>query len=266
MDQHIFAHPVTDCCIEVQSFSYVLTCRTLKISFDNVEYICKSCLNTLKKGLLPTIAVAIGLQLDEIPQQLQDLNTLETVFISRRIPFMKLLALPRGRQRSILSVLPRMPSSDSFVTVKLKRKLQYREHVFVQNIRPKKIEDALHNLKYNLQNPLYSDVILNDNWRNDSDEDNQNLWNSLTGSTPDIDEDLTLEDDDNESNEGAEDDERSRSSGIPFDTCIQPKDITADNNLLLNYAPGENKKPRSFHSDEKAEELSFPHLFPTGKF
>ena len=123
----------------------VTRCRTKKKSFDDNEYICKTCSNALKKGEMPNLAVANGLDLDEIPQQLLDLNTLEMVLISRRIPFMKLLALPRGKQRSIhgcvvnipvepeetLAVLPRMPSPDAFVTVKLKRKLQYRGHVFV---------------------------------------------------------------------------------------------------------------------------------------
>ena len=122
---------------------------------------------------MPNLAVANGLDLDEIPLQLQDLNTLEIVLISRRIPFMKLLALPRGKQRTIhgsvvnipvepeetLAVLPRVPSPHAFVTVKLKRKLQYRGHVFEQNVRPTKIEEALHILKNNLRNPLYSDVI-----------------------------------------------------------------------------------------------------------
>lgn len=63
-----------------------------------------------------------------------------------------------------------------------------------------------------------------------------------------------------------EEDERSRLSGIPFDSCIQPKDITTDKNVTLNIAPGENKRPKSFYEDEKSEELSFPHLFPSGKF
>ena len=53
-----------------------------------------------------------------------------------------------------MSVLPRHPSAYAFITVKLKRKLQYRGHV-----RPQKIEDALHCLKYDLKNTFYDDVM-----------------------------------------------------------------------------------------------------------
>ena len=40
----------------------------------------------------------MGLALDRMPN---DLNTLELCMISLRIPFMKLVALPSGKQRSI---------------------------------------------------------------------------------------------------------------------------------------------------------------------
>lgn len=61
-------------------------------------------------------------------------------------------------------------------------------------------------------------------------------------------------------------DERSRLSGLPFSPCLQPKDISADTDVILSIAPGEGKRPKSFEHDEKSEELSFPHLFPSGTF
>lgn len=80
--------------------------------------------------------MANNLQLDEIPEELTDLSTYENSLISRRVPFM-ILALPRGKQRAIhgcvikvpvnpeetCSILPRLPSSSSVITVK--RKLCY---------------------------------------------------------------------------------------------------------------------------------------------
>ena len=122
-----------------------------------MNIICSICKNALLKGKIANISIANGLDLDELPHELEDLNNLEAVFISRRIPFMKLVGLPRGKQKSVhgcvvnvpiepeetLSVLPRVPCSDSLITVKLKRKIKYRGHVFMQNIRPKKIENAL---------------------------------------------------------------------------------------------------------------------------
>lgn len=107
-----------------------------------------------------------NLQLEKNPQELKDLNSLEVAFISRRLPFMKLLALRRGKQKCVhgcvvnipvepedsVSILPRVASSASIVLVKLKRKLQYRGHVFLQNIKTQKILDALNTLQ--LINPL----------------------------------------------------------------------------------------------------------------
>lgn len=95
------------------------------LSIDINEYTCKTCNWSLKRTHLPAQAVANNIQLDEMPAVLRDLSTLETSPISKRIPFMKVLALPRGKQRAIhgciinvpvnpeetCSILPRLPSS-----------------------------------------------------------------------------------------------------------------------------------------------------------
>ena len=73
------------------------------MSPDNIEYICITCYNNLhgKKPKLPAQAVTNGLQLTEMPVQLQDLNYLECCFISLCIAFMKLIALSKGKQSCI---------------------------------------------------------------------------------------------------------------------------------------------------------------------
>ena len=48
-----------------------------------------------------TQAKANGLQLPAIPPELADLNALELRLISLCLPFMKMVALPSGKQRSI---------------------------------------------------------------------------------------------------------------------------------------------------------------------
>ena len=282
-------------------------CITDITTFDEVKYICSACKVSLKKNQIPLLSVGNNLWLHEIPAVLKDLNALEVTFIARRIPFMKLLALPRGKQRSVhgcvvnipvepeqsVSILPRVPSSSSMITVKLKRKLQYRGHVFSQNIRPHKIIEALHYLKFVLKNPLYDDVVINQNWEVECQSENPDDWNCLTAkiapsendpaapttatsvqvSTDDSDpaapttvssaQDSTDEEGDDPV---ATEDERSRLSGIQFSTCIQPKDLSSDANLVLTIAPGEGKHPKAFYEDTYSEELSFPHLFPDGKF
>lgn len=134
---------------------------------------------------MPVQAVTNSLSLDDIPETLKDLSTLESTLISKRIPFMKILALPRGKQKAVhgcvvnvpvnpeetCSILPRLPSS----SFKLKRKIEYRGHVIVQSIRPLKIMESLQHLKNEQKNPHYQDIIIN-NWPEDSSEDNPQLW------------------------------------------------------------------------------------------
>lgn len=51
-------------------------------SHDGLQYICSCCKSSFLKGTIPNISVANGLELDEIPNELKDLNSLEAVFIS----------------------------------------------------------------------------------------------------------------------------------------------------------------------------------------
>ena len=85
------------------------------------EYVCKTCDRALKRGVMPLQAKANGLKLSEMPPELADLNALELRLICLRLPFMKMVALPSGKQRSIhgpavnvpatvCNILPRLPS------------------------------------------------------------------------------------------------------------------------------------------------------------
>ena len=73
---------------------------------------------------MPFQAKVNGLQLYQVPPELSGLNALELRLICLRVPFMKMVALPSGKQRSIhgpavnvpskidniCNVLPRLPS------------------------------------------------------------------------------------------------------------------------------------------------------------
>ena len=74
------------------------------MSPDNIEYICITCYNNLhgKKPKLHAQAVANGLQLTEMSDQLQDFNDLECHFISLCIPFMKLIALLKASSLALM--------------------------------------------------------------------------------------------------------------------------------------------------------------------
>ena len=109
------------------------------ISNDGNEWVCKTCDRALKHGGMPVQAKANGLQLYDIPPEL---SALELRLISLHVLFMKMLALPCGKQRSIhgpavnvpskvntiCDVLPRLPSQSKLVPLKLKRKVAYRGH------------------------------------------------------------------------------------------------------------------------------------------
>ena len=80
---------------------------------------------------------------------------------------MKMVALPRGKQRAIhgpavnvptslaplCTLLPRLPSQVQLVPLKLKRRLSYRGHYMYDYVRPAKVLVALQWLISN--NPLY---------------------------------------------------------------------------------------------------------------
>ena len=135
------------------------------VSACDKQWICMTCHNALKRGLLPAQAKANNLDLDDVPVELSDLNPLEIRLISLRIPFMKMVALPCGKQRaihgpavnvrtdltSVCTLLPRLPSQMQMVPMKLKRKLCYKGHYMYQYIRPAKVLASLRWLKLNCE-------------------------------------------------------------------------------------------------------------------
>ena len=140
------------------------------------EWVCLTCNRALKRGVMPLQAKANGLQLPDIPPELAGLNALELRLICLRLPFMKMVALPSGKQRSIhgpavnvpskvdtvCNILPRLPSQSELVPLKLKRKLAYKGHYLYDYVTPQKLLDALSFLKAN--NPLYADIDVNQEW------------------------------------------------------------------------------------------------------
>ena len=80
-------------------------------------------------------AKANKLNLEDIPTELSDLNPLEERLICLRIPLMKMVALPSGKQHAIhgpavnvptdltpvCTLLPRLTSQAQMVPMKLKR-------------------------------------------------------------------------------------------------------------------------------------------------
>jgi len=66
----------------------------LVISSDGKYYICKTCDKKLLKVEIPCQSVKNQLELDDLPDYLQNINKLERAVISQRILFSKVKIMP----------------------------------------------------------------------------------------------------------------------------------------------------------------------------
>ena len=142
----------------------------IQSSFDGREYICKTCHSNAVKGRLPCQAIVNNLYVDDVPTDLENLQKLEQIIIAQRIVFEKVIVMPKGQQRRIkgaicnvpiecdqtCNILPRPPERSGIILLKLKRKLQFRGHVYFEAVRPEFVVTALNWLKAN--NPLHKNI------------------------------------------------------------------------------------------------------------
>ena len=155
---------------------------TLYASFNGKYWICLTCDRTLSKGSMPIQSIANNLSLASVPPELACLNKLETRLLCLRVAFMKMVALPSGKQRcihgpavnvpirldSVVQTLPRLPDQSQLVPLKFKRKLEYKGHYMYEYITPEKIFSALDWLKAN--HPNYASIKINSDWSKHSEE------------------------------------------------------------------------------------------------
>lgn len=212
---------------------------------------------------MPAESIVNNLHLHPIPPELSCLNNLEHL-ISLHIPFMKMLALPKGAQNGVhgpvtcvpsnivgTHVLPRTDADESLLRVKLKRKLTYKGHYEYQYVNTDNIKKALQYLKRT--NPYYAEIDFNNNWLNDFEEINDEHLNA-DAETEACAEQETLHD--------------HQSHGMFMDTCLQPLDVGQDIldhfDNILNVAPAEGNNPVQVLCDKTNEAKNFPALFPKG--
>ena len=189
---------------QVLSGAYVYICS------DGKKWMCLTCDRALSRDKIPVQSKANGLCLDIVPPEL---SILELRLISLRVPFMKMVALPSGKQKCILgpavnvpsnlksiytilprlpsqtelksiyTILPRLPSQTELIPLNLKRKLSYdvrtfnSGHYMYNYIRPEHIFNALRWLKVN--NTIYSDIQVNDNWLTETLDNDSDLVDCL---------------------------------------------------------------------------------------
>ena len=129
----------------------------LYASFNGAYWMCTTCDSALSRGNMPVQSIANNLTLSSIPPELACLNRLETRLLCLRVAFMKMVALPSGKQRcihgpavnvpakldSVVTTLPRLTDQSQLIPLKFKRKLAYKGHYMYDFVTPEKIFDAL---------------------------------------------------------------------------------------------------------------------------
>ena len=237
-------------------------------------WICFSCHYKINRGQMPPECWSNNLTVQAIPPELACLNSLEQHLIALHIPFMKMLALPKGGQNGVhgpvtcvpanivetSNVLPRSNMEGSLLAVKLKRKLTYKGHYEYQFVDTLHIKQALQYLKQT--NSYYADIEFNEAWINDFCREQEA---EVPGNDNPADSDKT--------DAGAAEDELlhdRQQHGMFQDTCLMPVDIGQEVldqyfDDILNVAPAEGNNPVKLLSDITNEAKCFPVLFPQGK-
>ncbi|XP_063411255.1 uncharacterized protein LOC134694188 [Mytilus trossulus] len=251
-------------------------------------WICYTCHRKILKGKIPAESFANNLALEDIPLELNRLNQLEQHLISLNIPFMKIVALPKGGQKAVhgpcvcvpsdiskvTTTLPRSEDDNCLVKVKLKRKLQYKGYEEYQFVDTKHLEEALSFLKE--KNDWYSNVEIDGEWLNPiptseikcGADKKDNESNTRTDRViKDNLEDKTGKKEQEDAVDSYLDDSL---QGVQFDTCLQPADIAQEALDLLfdqefNISPAEGNNPVSLLKEKGIEAKTFPVHYPTGK-
>ena len=223
------------------------------------------------------------MSVDEIPAELALLEKLEQILIAQRIVFEKIVVMPKGQQKKVsgaicnvpdncdqtCKVLPRPPERSGIIMLKLKRKLQFRGHVYFQAVRPQLVENALNWLLEN--NPLYRNVITD---MSNIDENLKTLQQNDTSTDNGKSAKLTAnEDDEIEENDDPLNTHRQATNETCLQSVLPDYPVTLQHsqsdslgNEIYDIAPGENKHPTSIMTDKNCEQLAFPVLFPKGRF
>nr|XP_055049553.1 uncharacterized protein LOC129435076 [Misgurnus anguillicaudatus]XP_055049554.1 uncharacterized protein LOC129435076 [Misgurnus anguillicaudatus] len=236
------------------------------------EWICHTCDSHLKRGNVPSVAVANKLELAHIPAELLELNVLERQLIAKIVPFAKIIALPKGQQRAVqgavvcvpsdmektVNCLPRPSSESQLLQVKLKRHIKFKGYQHFHTVNMHNVLAAL--LKLKEIHSEYKDISISETALFESDIDGE------VDDTEQEEEELGVAEEE-ERHVSVEEQDELR-PGLTLDTCMQPPDIGQE---ILSYgegifsiAPAQGKKPVGFFKIPKLEAMAFPVQFPTG--
>ena len=279
--------------INISAKDVRLYCTKL-LSVNKEEWICHTCLSTIRDGKVPKLSVANGMKWPEKPKELH-LHQLEERLIALRIPFMQIRELPRGGQYSLkgnvinvpvdiqpaVSCLPRPMDENFTVAIQLKKKLTYKKVDFKENVRPLKVLTALQWLLTNSELYKNSGINVANNWFQEvtesSDEnvrefleisaEHQKALNDVECQThgQNRNEYISIQTDRSETDNYESDDGYSEIDANEqvgnVDTLVDDANIESKYDKVYTFAPGEGQHPLSLYQDKNAEYLCFPSIF-----
>ena len=264
------------------------------LSVNKEEWVCHTCLSSIRDGKVPKLSVANGMKWPEKPKEL-DLHQLEERLIALRIPFMQIRELPRGGQYSLkgnvinvpvdiqptVSCLPRPMDENFTVAIQLKKKLTYKKVDFKENVRPLKVLTALQWLLHNSDLYKNSGINVANNWFQEvTESSDENVREFLEKSAEhskalnDVrcldhgqnqDENISVQNDRTETDNYESDDGYSEIDANEqvgnVDTLVDDANIESKYDKVYTFAPGEGQHPLSLYQDKNAEYLCFPSIF-----
>ena len=279
--------------INISARDIRLYCTKL-LSVNKEEWVCHTCLSSIRDGKVPKLSVANGMKWPEKPKEL-DLHQLEERLIALRIPFMQIRELPRGGQYSLkgnvinvpvdiqptVSCLPRPMDENFTVAIQLKKKLTYKKVDFKENVRPLKVLTALQWLLHNSDLYKNSGINVANNWFQEvTESSDENVREFLEKSAEhskapnDVrcldhgqnqDENISVQNDRTETDNCESDDGYSEIDANEqvgnVDTLVDDANIESKYDKVYTFAPGEGQHPLSLYQDKDAEYLCFPSIF-----
>ncbi|CAG2254349.1 unnamed protein product [Mytilus edulis] len=222
-----YEHKCTDDCKTNCAFEG--TCR---ISL----WICYTCHRKMLKGKIPADSFSNSLLLEDVPVELKRLNSIEQQLIAQNIPFMKIMALPKGGQKGVHGPVD--------------QNIWYKD-VTINNEWINPIPELDDNQVVNEESDDNELVVENEI------QEEEMRKSSTTGNEREIESEPVSYIDDS-------------LRGVQLDTCLQPADIGQEAldlcfDQVFNIAPAENNSPLSVLQEPGIEAKTFPVHFLSGK-
>ena len=243
-----------------------------KFSTGKSDWICRSCHKSMLKNKMPMQAQKNKMELCPKFNEFESLCPIELMLISQIIPLMFIVTKAKGAQhglkgqcvlvptdlKKVQTILPRSFDEEYLIFLALKRRLSDKSAVNKQQICPAFVNRAL--AKLIEVNPFYKNVIVDNDWRNVSEQSDPEFWKLLTNDNAkefNID-DQTDSDDDTEGNNKLKE-SKMKMSSLPFLMVMHNIDVpNISSSEIVNIAPGEGQISVSFTSEPNWEALAFP--------